>query len=228
MIQKEKTIVALDFENPDKAKALVETLGDLIEWYKVGPVLFTRYGTEIIQFLHLNKKKIFVDLKLHDTPNVTAETVTQIAEMGVEYTTVHLTGGSKMLEKAATACRGSKLKLIGVSLLTTSQVLDYKDFGFTGTATDLVLKFKDMALQARLSGMLCSQAELTELRKTVPADFKLVTAGIRIAGREVYNDDQARTASPKEAVDSGADFLIIGRPITQSGEPKKRVLELFA
>lgn len=227
-MHKEKTIVALDFENPDKAKALVETLGDLIEWYKIGPVLFTRYGTDIIQFLHLNKKKIFVDLKLHDTPNVTAETVTQIAEMGVEYTTVHLTGGSRMLEKASTACRGSKLKLIGVSLLTTAQAADYKDFGFTGTDTDLVVKLKEMALQARLSGMLCSQAELSALRKSVPADFKLVTAGIRIPGCEVYNDDQARTASPKEAVESGADFIIVGRPITQSGEPKNRVLELFS
>ncbi len=228
MNHQDKVLVALDFENPEKAKALVVNLGEQVEWYKIGPVLFTMYGTEIIQFLHLHKKKIFVDLKLHDTPNVTAETVTQIAEMGVEYTTVHLSGGTRMLEKAAAACRGSKLKLIGVSLLTTSVASDYKEFGFTGTDTDMVLKFKELAVQTRLSGMLCSPFELTALRKSVPADFKLVTAGIRIPGHEVYNDDQARTASPKEALENGADYLIIGRPITQSGEPKKRVLELFS
>ncbi len=228
MTPQEKTIVALDCENPDRAKKIIEELDTLVHWYKMGPVLFTRHGVEIIRFLHEKRKRIFVDLKLHDTPNVTAETVTQLAEMGVEYATVHLTGGRKMLDSAAAACRGSKLKLIGVSLLTSSLASDYKTLGFSGTDTELVVRLKDLALEARLSGMLCSPQELTDLRKSVPNDFTLVTAGIRIPGQEVYQDDQLRTASASEAIQKGADYLIVGRPITLSGEPRLRVQELYS
>jgi len=221
----DKVIVALDYEDPDKAYRLVDEIGDLVTWFKVGPVLFTRSGNEIIRFLHKKGKRIFLDLKLYDTPVVVGDTVRQFADMGVQFATVHCTGGRSMLEAASASCRGSQLKLLGVTLLTSHHAADTRitHHGDSG----LVLKMVELALEARLAGILCSPHEIEEvLGKTLPG-FLLVTPGIRLPGQEVFRDDQKRVASPREALDWGADFLIIGRPITQAREPRDTVLKLF-
>ena len=223
-----KVIVALDYENPDEACRLIDTLDKKIECYKLGPQLFTRSGPEMIQYLHNKKKQIFVDLKLHDTPSVVSHTVRQLAEMGVHYTTVHCLGGKQLLEAAASGCRGSRLKLLGVTLLTSFNHEEAKQWGWSEPAGELVYKLAEQAVQARLSGVLCSVQEAEQLRERLPQGFLLITPGIRLLNKEVFQDDQVRVASPKEAFKVGADFLIVGRPITQARDPKLVVEQLFA
>lgn len=223
----EKVIVALDYEDPQKAYRLVDELGELIQWYKIGPILFTRSGLEVVQFLHKRGKKIFLDLKLHDTPQVVSATVRQFGELGVQFATVHCTGGKKMLEAASMGCRGSQLKLLGVTLLTSQGSSDAKDWGGPLTESGLVLRLLDIALESRLAGILCSPHEIHDVRERILPGFLLVTPGIRLPKEEVFMDDQVRVASPSEALAWGADYLIVGRPITQAREPRDVVERLF-
>ncbi len=219
-----KVIIALDYEYPEQAFRLVDEIGEVIEWFKVGPMLFTRSGDEIIDFLHRKNKKIFLDLKLHDTPQVVGNTIKQIADMGVQLTTVHCLGGRPMLEAAGTHCRGSQLKLLGVTLLTSQTSADLgSERSDSAFVTDLV----KVAVDTRLAGIICSPHELGEVRKHVLPGFMLVTPGIRLPKEEVFEDDQQRFASPTQAMEWGADYLVIGRPITQAREPREVIQRLF-
>lgn len=222
-----KVIVALDYTEPDKAFQLVDELGDLIEWYKVGPLLFTQSGYEIIEFLHSRRKSIFLDLKLYDTPRVVRDTVKQFGELGIRMASVHCMGGHSMLEAAAQGLRGSQLRLLGITFLTTQSIGDAAGIGFPETENELVSKLLDLALEHRLSGVLCSPQELSAVRPRVLPGTLLVSAGIRPERREVYQEDQKRVATPKEALDMGADFLVVGRPILQAREPRTVVETLF-
>jgi orotidine-5'-phosphate decarboxylase len=219
--------VALDHETAASAYHLVDTLGKSIEWYKIGPMLFTRAGTEVVRYLHEREKKIFVDLKLHDTPQVVANTVAQLAEMGVELTSLHCMGGKTMLTEAAKACRGSSLKLIGLTLLTSFDVEEAKRWGWSLDAEDSVKRMSEVAMETRLSGILCSPHEITAIREKIWQGAMIITPGIRIPGREVYQDDQKRFASPDKALKDGADFIVIGRPILQASDPLELVESLF-
>lgn len=222
-----KVMVALDFEALDTAKGLVTTLGDAIDWYKVGPILFTQNGAEIVQFLHASKKKIFLDLKLYDTPNVVADTIRQIGEMGVQFASVHCLGGATMLQAAGAACRGTGLRLLGVTLLTSQGAPDSMNWGWPQNETQMVERLTDIAMETRLAGIMCSPQELSQIRPRTLPGFMLVTPGVRLPGEEVFRDDQKRVSSPLEALEGGADYLIVGRPITQSREPLTVVSRLF-
>ncbi len=219
-----KVIVALDYEYPEQAFRLVEEVGEVIEWFKIGPMLFTRSGEEVINFLHRRSKKIFLDLKLHDTPTVVANTVKQIADLGVSLTTVHCLGGRAMLDAAGTHCRGSQLKLLGVTLLTSQKA---SDLGSQRTESEIVIDLVKLAVETRLTGIICSPHELTDVKKHVLPGFVLVTPGIRLPEEEVFMDDQQRFASPKQALEWGADYLVVGRPITQAREPREVIGRLF-
>jgi orotidine-5'-phosphate decarboxylase len=223
-----KVIVALDYTEPDKAFALVDELGDLIEWYKVGPLLFTQSGYEIIEFLHNRRKSIFLDLKLYDTPRVVRDTVKQFGELGIRMASVHCMGGHGMLEAAAQGCRGSQLRLLGITFLSTQSIGDSAGLGFPSTENELVGRLLDLALEHRLSGVLCSPAELAAVRPRMLPGTLLVSAGIRPERREVYQEDQKRVATPKEALEMGADYLVVGRPILQAREPRAAVERLFS
>ena len=223
----EKVIVALDYDKPEKAFRLVDEIGDRIDWFEIGPVLFTRAGNEVVQFLHRRQKKIFIDLKIHDTPNVTTETIRQLGDMGAQFATVHCMGGRRMLEAAASACRGSQLKLLGVTLLTSQDAKDSKEWGGHQTESGLVLRLLELALESRLAGILCSPHEIGDVRARTLPGFLLVTPGIRLPNEEVFMDDQLRFASPREALEWGSDYLIIGRPITQAREPREVIDRLF-
>ncbi len=222
-----KVIVALDYAEPDKAFALVDELGDLIEWYKVGPLLFTQSGYEIIEFLHSRRKSIFLDLKLYDTPRVVRDTVSQFGELGIRMASVHCMGGHGMLEAAAQGCRGSQLKLLGITFLTTQSIDDAAALGWPATESEVVARLLDLALEHRLSGVLCSPRELADVRPKLLPGTLLVSAGIRPERREVYQEDQKRVATPREALDMGADYLVVGRPILQAREARIAVETLF-
>lgn len=222
-----KVMVALDYDDPEKAFRLVDQIGDLIDWFKLGPMLFTQSGAEVVRYLHKKQKKIFVDLKLHDTPVVVGDTIRQIADMGAQYATVHCLGGRAMLEAAGSACRGTHLKLIGITLLTSHQPSDSQLLGWQWSDEQIVLRLLETAIQARLAGVMCSPQEINQVRNRCLPGFVLMTPGIRIPGKEVFRDDQQRVSSPKEALDWGADYLIIGRPITQAREPREVLNHLF-
>ncbi len=219
-----KLVVALDFEDELSAFHLVDKLGDEVSRYKIGPQLYTAAGSHVVRFLHDRGKQVFLDLKLHDTPNVVARTIERFACLGVEFATVHCLGGRTMLEAAGSACRGSQLKLIGVTLLTSQGDKDSYSWGWPESELDMVTRLTRLGVQARLAGVMCSPQELRALRPHATPGFLLVTPGIRFSGREVFQDDQQRTATPEQALEWGADMLIIGRPITQAREPRQ-VLE---
>jgi orotidine-5'-phosphate decarboxylase len=224
----EKVVVALDYENAESALLLVEQLGSRIDRYKVGPMLFNAVGPDIIRELHGCKKKVFIDLKLHDTPNVVVKSIERFAGMGVEFASVHCLGGRTLLEAAGAACRGSRLQLLGVTLLTSQGAPDSYNWGWPDSELEMVQKLAGIAMEARLAGVVCSPNELKALRpRTVPG-FLLVTPGIRLPGKEVFQDDQRRIASPSEAIEWGADLLVIGRPITEAPDAPHVVDNLFA
>jgi orotidine-5'-phosphate decarboxylase len=223
----QKVIVALDYENPEKAYRLVDELGDWVHWYKVGTILFTRSGTDAIRFLHERGKKIFVDLKLHDTPYVVGHTVTQLAEMGVDMTTLHILGGRAMLEAANLSCRGSSMKLIGISLLTSLSQQDGELLGWDADNSKVMDRMIDLAHSLRLAGLICSPHELKSVASRTLPSFTKITAGIRPKGLEVFQDDQQRVATPNEALELGADYIVVGRPVTNAREPLEVVKQLF-
>lgn len=215
----DKIMVALDYETPEDAIRLVDELGHHVEWYKLGPTLFTQHGMETLRFLHRRGKKIFIDLKLHDTPSVVSHTLKQFVNLGVQFATVHCLGGRSMLEAAAASCRGSQLKLLGVTLLTSYRSTDSKELGWQDSPPDIVQRLVELAIQTRLSGILCSPNELKTVRAIAPPGFVLVTPGIRLPDQEIYQDDQYRIATPKEALEWGSDFLVLGRPFMQTRAP---------
>lgn len=210
MTLSQKLIIALDYETPEDAYRLVDDLGDEILWYKLGPILFTQHGPEVIRFLHRRSRKIFVDLKLHDTPSIVAYTVRQLAEMGVKLTTVHCMGGRLMLEAAARATRGSDLKLLGLTLLTTNEDPD----------PQLHRKLLDLAIETRLGGILCSPQDVEDIKNRAWPGFMIVTPGIRLPDQEIFQEDQLRIASPAQALQWGSDFLVMGRPFIQTRDAK--------
>lgn len=225
-IEAKKIVVALDQEDPKLAMRLVEELSDQIECFKLGPVLFTRSGPSLVDFLHRSKKKIFLDLKLYDTPRVVSDTVKQYGDLGVHYATVHTLGGKTMLEAASSSCRGYPLNLLGVTLMTSQNAPESRGIS-QDSELSTVLRLADLAMECRLSGVLCSPHELSSLRARVMPTFSLVSAGIRITGEEVFHDDQKRTSTAREAVDAGADLLIVGRPLTQPPEPLNALRKLL-
>ena len=134
----EKVIVALDYDDPTKAFHLVDQIGDKIDWFKIGPMLFIQSGMEVVKFLHRRQKKIFVDLKLHDTPAVVTDSIRQIADLGAHFATVHCLGGRSMLEAAGESCRGSQLKLIGITVLTSHHNSDSQTWGWHASDEEIV------------------------------------------------------------------------------------------
>ena len=229
MIQvRDHLIVSLDCKSPRKAFEIIDDVGEYCDWFKVGPVLFTQSRNTIIDFLHSRNKNIFLDLKLYDTPTVVHDTVRQFGDLGVSFVTVHTLGGRPMLEAAGLGLRGSQLRLVGVTLLTSQSVADPVFHSFQGSDNDMVSNLVGLALEHRLAGVLCSPHELKTVKAKVLPGFLVMAAGIRFPGEEVYQDDQIRVASPKEALAWGADYLIVGRPITLAREPKSVAARLLS
>ena len=224
---KDKLIVALDFDTSDKAFRLVDELGDLVEWYKLGPISFAQEGIELIRYLHTRRKKIFLDLKILDIPNVVYRTVRQFGDLGVDCATVHGIGGRKMLEAAGRGCRGTGVRLFGITLITSMAAMDNETFGHQESHHVTVERLTQLIMDSRLSGILCSPDELKTVRPNAVPGFQFAVAGIRPKGQEIAEEDQARIATPQQALEWGADFLIVGRPILNAREPRLVVESLL-
>ena len=220
-------IVALDFPTHDAALAMAARLNPAQCRVKVGKELFTRCGPAVVEALQAKGFEVFLDLKFHDIPNTTAMAVKAAAELGVWMVNVHCSGGLKMMA----ACReelekrsGMNPLLIGVTVLTSMEQADLAGIGLDLAPQEQVLRLAGLAAQAELDGLVCSAQEAVELKSNFP-QLSLVTPGIRPAGSAA--NDQKRILTPAQAIQAGADYLVVGRPITQAADPALMVEQIL-
>jgi orotidine-5'-phosphate decarboxylase len=212
-------IVALDFPDSQRAMTLVQTLDEKCRFYKVGNELFTGAGPEVIQWLRDTGCDVFLDLKFHDIPNTVAGAVRRVAEMGVRLTTVHASGGSKMMAAAVEAA-GSSCGVLAVTVLTS---LDDRLLGEAWgkdrvDVEDEVLRLAELARSAGVHGIVCSGQEAAAVHSRHGSALKLLVPGIRLPGDSP--GDQARVMTPSEAAAAGASYLVIGRSVTTAPDPR--------
>ena len=214
-----RVIVAMDFDNQQSALQLAEQLDPSQCRLKVGKELFTVAGPQLVKALVERNFDVFLDLKFHDIPNTTAKAVSAAADLGVWMTNVHACGGSRMMEAAQHSLQqsGSEMLLIAVTVLTSMEQSDLQQIGIQRDPQEQVLHLAQLAKNAGLQGVVCSAQEASTLKTQLGEKFKLVTPGIRLA--ESAADDQRRIVSPVDAIALGSDYLVIGRPITQSADP---------
>ncbi len=214
-----KIIVALDYSDAQPALELVARLEPALCRLKVGMELFTIARSRLIEQLMQRGFEIFLDLKFHDIPNTTAQACKAAAELGVWMVNVHALGGRKMLEAAreAMSLYTQSPKLIAVTLLTSMAQEDLADLGIAATPADMVLRLAMLARDSGLDGVVCSAREAALLRQHCGSEFCLVTPGIRPV--DAVADDQSRVMTPCAALDQGANYLVIGRPITRAADP---------
>jgi orotidine-5'-phosphate decarboxylase len=214
-----RVIVALDYPDRAAAMALVERLQPGLCRLKVGKELFTRAGPQLVEELVARGFGVFLDLKFHDIPNTVASACHAAADLGVWMLNVHALGGERMLLAAREGCAraGHAPLLVAVTILTSMDAQDLTAVGLAGSPEENVLRLATLAQRCGLDGVVCSSRETTLLRERIGPDFTLVTPGIRPAGSQ--QDDQRRVMTPRQAISSGASYLVIGRPVTQADDP---------
>ena len=219
-----RVIVALDFSHPARALALMDRLDPGECALKVGKEMFVVAGPEPVRWMVERGFRVFLDLKFHDIPNTAAQACAAATRLGVWMLNVHAAGGAAMLEAAREAVARTAAELgrprpllIAVTVLTSLADADLEAIGMAGPTAAAAQRLALLAQRAGLDGVVCSAREARELRQACGADFRLVTPGIRPAGSA--RDDQARIITPEAAIAAGADYLVIGRPITQADDP---------
>lgn len=220
-------IVALDNMDYQTALGLADSLDPRHCRLKVGKELFTKYGTDIVKQLQVREFEVFLDLKFHDIPNTTAQAVLAAAELGVWMVNVHASCGSTALQtvKQRLQAGGYDTLVIAVTVLTSMGQQDLQALGIMGSVEDHVKRLALLTQQAGLDGVVCSAQEAPMLKALCGQDFKLITPGIRLP--EDATDDQTRICTPKQALDNGADFLVIGRSITASPNPNDKLQRIL-
>ena len=212
----EKIIVALDVPSSEQGLALITALSGAVGFFKIGLQSYTADGQALIR----PAGNVFLDLKLHDIPNTVAKAVEAAGALGVKMLTLHLSGGSQMI-RAAVRARNSDLLLLGVTVLTSSTDETLRETGVSEKIADQVLRLARLGVANGIDGLVASPHEARVLREEFGDMIKIVTPGIRPAGSEP--GDQKRFATPREAIESGADYLVIGRPITAAPDPREAV-----
>lgn len=218
---KSELIVALDVSGTKEALALVDKLGNDVSFYKVGLELFTAVGPTIIEQLRTRKKRVFLDLKLHDIPRTVGRAIKVAAQYGVEMLTLHASGGRAMIRaavEAARECVRTPPKLIAVTALTSLDQQDLNDLGIGRPANVHVMALADLSIRSGANGLVCSPQEVEALRARFGQTPILVTPGIRLSGGEA--GDQKRVATPGAAAKAGSSFLVVGRPILEAPDPQ--------
>lgn len=222
---RKKIIIALDVKNKEEAVAIVSGLKDA-RTFKVGLELFTAEGPALFKKLKVLRKGIFLDLKLHDIPNTVAGAVRSAVRHGVQMMTIHTSGGRDMMARAAEAARETaemekveRPLLLGVTILTSLKSAELDEVGMKSDVAGQVLRLARLAKSAGMDGVVCSPQEIEMIRKEHGRDLLIVTPGIRPAWAAAQ--DQKRIMTPAEAVGKGADYLVIGRPITGAASPQE-------
>ncbi len=219
-------IVALDYDNQRSALALADKLDPSQCRLKVGKELYTAVGPELVSGLVSRGFDVFLDLKFHDIPNTVAKAIGAAADLGVWMANVHASGGTRMMTAAKQALqqRGSAMRLIAVTVLTSMDESDLRELGIQRSLSDHVMHLAQLAKNAGLDGVVCSAQEASALKAALGADFQLITPGIRLADSAA--DDQRRIVTPQDAMRLGSDYLVIGRPITQAADPLQALLAI--
>ncbi len=219
-----RLIVALDVPDLKSAKKLVKILYPTVEMFKVGSILFTACGPEIVDIVQKAGGKVFLDLKFHDIPNTVAHAAEEAVKLGVFMFNVHASGGVKMMAAAVEAARKTaalqakpKPLVLAVTVLTSMDESDLRQLGILRSASEQVIYLASLAKEAGCDGVICSVEEAVSIRKTLDSNFVIVTPGIRPAGGDIT--DQKRTATPHNAVEAGSDYLVVGRPIIEAPDP---------
>lgn len=224
-----RLIVVLDYPELASALNMADLLDPALCKVKVGKELFTRSGPEVIHELKARGFDIFLDLKYHDIPNTVAQAVLAAAEAGVWMVNVHASGGSKMMMAAREALSqfppDSRPLLIAVTVLTSMSQQELNSLGVAGSLEDQVIRLAGLARESGLDGVVCSAQEASQIKRACGTDFLTVTPGIRPAGAE--RNDQTRIMTPSEAIKSGADYLVVGRPITMADKPMEVVKDIL-
>jgi orotidine-5'-phosphate decarboxylase len=222
---KDRLIVALDFPSGTEALALAERLAGSVGVMKVGLELFTREGPSLVRELRARGFEVFLDLKLHDIPNTVAKAAEAAADLDVKFLTIHAGGGPAMLAAAVKAAAG-RTSLLAISVLTSLDDSDLAAVGVNGGIQEQVMRLAGLAAEAGVAGLVSSPHELDALRAGPGAGLTLVTPGIRGPGDAA--GDQKRAMTPRAAIAAGADYLVIGRPITQAADPVAAVAAIVA
>lgn len=215
----DRIIVALDVSGTAAALDMVDRLGDTISFYKVGKQLFTRAGPEVVNELKKRGKRVFLDLKYHDIPNTVALAVDAAGELNVDMLTIHAAGGANMIKAARTAAGNDGPRLLAVTVLTSFGVADAEQVWGrpVSSMSDEVLRLARLSADSGAHGVIASPLEAQAIRQQHANGFLIVTPGIRQADSAA--DDQVRTATAGAAIRAGADYIVVGRPVTESADP---------
>jgi len=231
-----KLIVALDVDTREKALGLVDKLKQDVKIFKIGSELFTSCGPSIVEDVKLRNCGVFLDLKFHDIPNTVAKAAIAATRLGLFMFNVHALGGQEMMKKAAKGVieeakklKIDKPKVIAVTILTSMDENNLKKIGVDDNMEKQVLRLARLAKDSGLDGVVASASEINPIRKNIGKGFLIVTPGVRPSWAKA--DDQKRIATPKEAIDNGADFVVVGRPIIEAPDPAiaaRKILEEIA
>jgi len=217
MTPRERLIVAVDVPKADAASELVDRLAGRVGLFKLGSQAFTAAGPELVREVVGRGERVFLDLKFHDIPNTVAGAVASAAQLGVSLATVHGLGGRAMLEAAVGALPAMGTKLLAITILTSHDEATLGEIGVGGGVSDSVKRLALLAKDAGMDGVVASPHEVALVREACGPGFLIVTPGIRPAG--AASGDQARAATPAAALSAGADYLVVGRAITEAKDP---------
>ena len=230
----DKLIIALDVDTPAQALSLVQELRDVAGMFKVGSTLFTLAGPQIVRDIVNSGAKVFLDLKFHDIPHQIAGAARAATELGVSLFTLHATGGTEMMRRAVdavaeTAQRSgtTRPQVLAVTVLTSIDAQTLAEIGVNSTTEESVMRLVKLAEQAGVDGVVASPQEAAQIRKAVAPQFLIVTPGIRPASGNAA-DDQRRVSTPAAALAAGANYLVVGRPITAAADPVAAARQIVA
>ena len=230
----EKLIVALDVDNAQHARDLVSSLRDTVGMFKVGSQLFTAVGPLIVREIVKGGSKVFLDLKFHDIPNTVLSAGIEATRLGVSIFNIHALGGREMMQRTADAVSEVAIKegiqrplVIAVTMLTSADNEQLSEIGISSNPADQVVRLALLAESAGMDGVVASPHEIVSIRGVVNrSDFKVVTPGVRPAEAALH--DQKRVMTPSQAISAGADYLVVGRPITNSPDPVNAARQILA
>lgn len=220
----DKIIVALDVPTSKAALKLVTELSNDISFFKVGLQLYTAGGLGFVRAISFLTPKVFLDLKLHDIPNTVAKSVEAAGEFGVQMLTIHLSGGSEMIRAAVSAGKAN-MSILGVTVLTSANQQTLQEMGISDKIDNQVLRLAKLGVENGIDGLVASPHEIKPLRTEFGDKIKIVVPGIRPSWSEP--GDQKRTMTPRQALDAGADYLVIGRPIIAYPAPREAVAKIL-
>ena len=222
-------ILAVDTDDLDVAKRWVATTSEYIGVYKLGLEFFVKFGIPGVQSIQAETDKdIFLDLKLHDIPNTVAKSAAQLRYINPLFLTVHASGGREMINAASKSLPNSKIT--AVTILTSLDSADLAEIGYLGTSQERAAQMANFAVSAGANAIVCSPQEIAAVRQVVSSNIQIITPGVRPFASKVSTiggDDQKRTMDPKSAITAGANYLVIGRPITQAEDMPRAAQEIL-